>query len=112
MDPYTASYDVNHNASRATPIPNNNIATYTSPGAGYPLPGGTGPGNMIDPAAKKLMSYFPAPNFNQGAPGGGYSPYYNWVASGATGLNNHQWDLKIDQNFGDRDRLNGKYANG
>ena len=35
---------------------------------------------MIDPAAKKLMSYFPAPNFNQGAPGGGYSPYYNWVA--------------------------------
>ena len=65
---------------------------------------------MIDPAAKKLMSFFPAPNFNQGAPGGGYSPYYNWVASGATGLANHQWDLKIDQNFGDRNRLSGKYA--
>jgi hypothetical protein len=109
-DPYTASYDKNGNAARATPIPNNNIATYTSPGAGYALPGGTGPGNMIDPAAKKLMSYFPAPNFNQGAPGGGYSPYYNWVSSGSTGLANHQWDLKIDQNFGDRHRLNGKYA--
>jgi Carboxypeptidase regulatory-like domain len=110
-DPYTASYDVNHNASRAVPIPNNDIATYTSPGApGVTLPGGTGPGNLIDPAAMKLMSYFPAPNYNQGAPSGGYSPYLNWVASGATGLNNHQWDLKIDQNFGDRDRLSGKYA--
>jgi len=109
-DPYTASFDAHGNAARAVPIPNNNIATYTSPGAGYPLPGGTGPGNLIDPAAKKLMSFFPAPNFNQGAPGGGYSPYYNWVASGATGLANHQWDLKIDQSFGDRNRLSGKYA--
>ncbi len=109
-DPYTASYDVNFNASRATPIPNNNIATYTSPGAGSALPGGTGPGNMIDPSALKLMSYFPAPNYNSGAPSGGYSPYINWVASGATGLDNHQWDLKIDQSFGDRDRLSGKYA--
>jgi hypothetical protein len=109
-DPYTASYDVNHNASRATPIPNDNIATYTSPGSGYPLPGGTGPGNMIDPAAKKLMSYFPAPNYTHGAPSGGYSPYLNWVATGATGLNNHQWDLKIDQHFGDRSMLTGKYA--
>ncbi|MGO8816903.1 MAG: carboxypeptidase regulatory-like domain-containing protein [Terriglobia bacterium] len=111
-DPYTAAYDAStgNSALRSAPIPNNNIATYTSPGAGYPLPGGTGPGNMIDPAAKKLMSFFPSPNFNQGAPGGGYSPYYNWVASGATGLANHQWDLKIDQNFGDRNRLSGKYA--
>ena len=110
-DPYTASYDANHNASRAIPIPNNNIAKYTSPGAaGVTLPGGTGPGNLIDPAAMKLMSFFPKPNFNQGAPGGGYSPYLNWVASGATGLANHQWDLKIDQNFGERNRLSGKYA--
>ncbi|MDR3677353.1 MAG: carboxypeptidase regulatory-like domain-containing protein [Acidobacteriota bacterium] len=109
-DPYIASLDNNGKAARTTPIPRNNIAAYTSPGAGYALPGGTGPGNMIDPAAKKLMSYFPAPNFNAGGLGGIYSPYYNWAASGATGLANHQWDLKIDQNFGDRDRLNGKYA--
>ncbi len=109
-DPYTAVFDANHNPSRQTPIPNNNIATYTSPGAGYPLPGGTGPGNMIDPVAKKMMSFFPAPNFNQGAPGGGYSPYLNWAAAGSKGLANHQWDLKIDQNFGDSNRLSGKYA--
>ena len=32
-DPYTAFYDANGNAARAVPIPNNNIATYTSPGA-------------------------------------------------------------------------------
>jgi len=109
-DPYTAVFDANHNPSRQTAIPFNNIATYTSPGAGYGLPGGTGPGNLIDPVAKKMMSYFPAPNFNSGAPGGGYSPYLNWAATGAKGLANHQWDLKIDQNFGDRNRLSGKYA--
>jgi len=109
-DPYTASFDAHGNAARAVPIPNNNIATYTSPGAGYPLPGGTGPGNLIDPAAKKLMSFFPAPNFNQGAPGGGYSPYYNWVASGATGLANHQWDLKIDHQLNDNNRLSARYS--
>lgn len=109
-DPYSASYDVNHNALRSTPIPNNNIAGYTSLATGVSLPGGTGPGNLIDPAAKKLMSYFPAPNYNQGAPSGGYSPYLNWVTSGATGLSNDQWDLKIDQHFGDRSMLSGKYA--
>jgi len=109
-DPYTAVFDADHNPSRQTAIPNNNIATYTSPGAGYPLPGGTGPGNMIDPVAMKLMSFFPAPNFNQGAPSGGYSPYLNWAASGASGLANHQWDAKIDQNFGQTNRLSGKYA--
>ena len=110
-DPYSAVYDVNYQASRQIPIPNNNIATYTSPGAaGVTLPGGTGPGNMIDPSAMKMMQFFPAPNYNAGAPSGGYSPYLNWVTSGAKGLANHQWDLKIDQNFGERNRLSGKYA--
>ena len=65
---------------------------------------------MIDPVTKKMMSFFPAPNFNQGAPGGGYSPYLNWAAAGSKGLANHQWDLKIDHNFGDSNRLSGKYA--
>jgi hypothetical protein len=114
-DPYTAVYDPTHgnSAESGTPIPNNNIAAYQSPGTNL---AGTGrtlpakPGNLIDPVSAKIMSYFPAPNFYQGAPGGGYSPYLNWVTSGSTALNNDQWDLKIDQHFGDHSTLSGKYA--
>jgi hypothetical protein len=114
-DPYTAVYDSTHgySAESGAPIPNNNMAAYQSPGTNL---AGTGvtlpakPGNMLDPAMLKMFQFYPAPNFNSGAPGGGYSPFLNWVTSGSTALNNDQWDLKIDQNFGERDRLSGKYA--
>jgi hypothetical protein len=113
-DPYTAVYDPTHGYSGESraPIPNNNIAAYQSPGTnlapGVTLP--AKPGNMLDPSMLKMFQFYPAPNFNQGAPGGGYSPYLNWVTSGATALNNYQWDLKIDQHFGDRNTLSAKYA--
>ena len=48
---------------RSTFIPFNNIATYASP-SGPPTPSVAG--NLIDPVAQKMMSYFPEPNVTGG----------------------------------------------
>ena len=52
-------------------IPFNNLQTYQSPGnpklAGTPYQLPAGPGNLIDPVALKMMSYYPLPNINVGA---------------------------------------------
>ncbi len=112
-DPYTGVY----NAAAGGPvrsgyIPFNNMATYTSPGSAvlngtpYQLP--TRPGNLIDPAALKLMQYYPLPNLNVGT--SSYNPYTNWVGSGSNQSNNDQYDIKIDHRFSDKDLLSVKYS--
>ena len=104
------------------PIPNNNLSTYTSTvdanhpgnevlannpdGAPYRVP--SGPGNLIDPVASKLMQYFPEPNLNVG--GSNYSPFFNRVDSGSTKSSNNQWDLKIDYQFSQKNLLSAKYS--
>jgi len=115
-DPYTGVYAPGVGTPRSAYIPFNNLATYASPGtnlpAGYALPGGPKgtPGNLIDPSMALLFGYFPAPNsLHQGA-NGAYNPYFNWIGSGASATNNDQWDLKIDQNFSDRNRLTARYS--
>ena len=66
-DPYSGVY----NASLAGPvrgtfIPFNNLATYISPGTpGTPLPAVAG--NLINPQAQKIMTYYAMPNYNLGA---------------------------------------------
>jgi hypothetical protein len=122
-DPYSGYYDpAVSGARRLTPIPRNNLATYTSTvdanhpgnqvlasdssGAPYRLP--TGPGNLIDPVAQKLMQYFPEPNLNVGS--ANYSPFINRVDSGSTRSSNNQWDLKIDHRFSEKNLISGKYS--
>jgi hypothetical protein len=112
-DPYSGTYDPNAGGPvRSAYIPFNNMATYTSPGnpklngTGYQLP--ARPGNLIDPAAAKLMQFYPAPNVGVGTPS--YDRFNNWIGSGTSLTNNNQWDLKIDQHFNDRDSLSAKYS--
>jgi Carboxypeptidase regulatory-like domain/TonB dependent receptor len=116
-DPYSGVYSSNDGgAIRATPIPNNRVDQYISPGcnpallppgnncppAQYePAPGV--PGNLIDPVAAKMMALFPQPNM----PG---NPYLNWIASGATPSDNEEFDLKIDHRFNPKNLLSGKYS--
>ena len=109
-DPYTGVYVAGTGTPRSAFIPFNNMATYQSPGTnlagtGVQLP--TQPGNLLDPSMLKLFQYFPAPNRNLGS---NYNPNWNWTSSGANALNNDQWDLKIDQNFSERDRLSARYS--
>jgi hypothetical protein len=99
-DPYSGTYDSNVGGIvRSMWVPNNNLATYTSPGA--PI---QSPGNLIDPVAQKVMSYFPEPNSS----GGGY--LLNWFGSGASHSSNRQFDIRIDHRFTDNDLLNGKFS--
>ena len=112
-DPYSGVYDADAGgAVRSLLIPFNNMATYVSPGnsnlngTGYQLP--AVPGNLIDPAASKMMSYFPLPNINVGT--AGYSQYTNWSHSGITTSQNDQFDIKIDQRFGEKNLLSGRFS--
>jgi hypothetical protein len=122
-DPYSGTYDpAVGGARRLAPIPYNNLATYTStvdanhPGnqvlagnpdaAPYRLP--SGPGNLIDPVAFRLMQYFPEPNRNVGS--SSYDPFFNRVDSGSTESSNNQWDLKIDHRFSEKNLLSAKYS--
>jgi hypothetical protein len=62
------------------------------------FPGNLIPASRIDPIAKKILSYYPAPNWN------GVNNY----------VTNHRgnWDTllaKIDQRFSDRDSISGRY---
>ncbi len=103
-DPYSGVYDaglggVVHQAF----IPYNNLTTYASPGnptligTGYQLSGAAG--DLIDPVAAKMMSYFPEPNNLTSGPGGSYNPYNNWIGVGTNKYDHDQIDVRIDQQF-------------
>jgi len=96
-DPYSGTF--NGTIVRSTSIPFNNLATYTSPG-----PANQAPGNLIDPVAQKMMSYFPEPNFISGG------VYQNWVGSGSSHSSNKQFDIRIDHRFTQNDLLTGKFS--
>jgi hypothetical protein len=111
-DPYSGVYNANAGgAIRSAFIPFNNMATYQSPGnpnlpAGSQLP--AKPGNLIDPVASKIMSYYPLPNLNVGQ--ANYNPYANWTSNGIS-INDHdQFDTRIDQRFGNSDTLSGRFS--
>ena len=95
FDPYQRTYDPNVGAavwnSANSFIPYNNLATYTSPGSPN-LPASlqppNTPGNLIDPVAKKMLSYFPEPNIT--SPDG---IYRNWIGSGPNTFSRNQFDI-------------------
>lgn len=112
-DPYTGVYSADAGGPvRSGYIPNNNLATYMSPGS--PYLNGTGhqlpaaPGNLIDQPALKYMQYYPAPNFGLGS--SAYTPYNNWIGSGSNQGSNNQYDIKIDHRFSDKDLFSAKYS--
>jgi len=118
-DPYSGVFNSNDGGPvRLTPIPNNRIDQYISPGcnpanlpegafcppAQYePTPGMAG--NLIDPVAAKMIALFPQPNNTASG-----NPYLNWVASGATPSDNEEFDLKVDHRFSQKNLLSGKYS--
>ena len=85
---------------RSTFIPNDNLALYASPGG----PNANVPGNLIDPVAQKMMSYFPEPNVTGG------SFLQNWFASGSSHHSNKQFDIKIDHRFTNNNLMSAKFS--
>ena len=111
-DPYSGVYNPSAGGAVLNSfIPFNNMATYASPGNPnlngtlYQLSGAAG--DLIDPVASRIMSYFPLPNAMLGA---GYNPYANWVHSGVNISGNDQFDIKIDQRFGEKNLLSGRFS--
>ena len=111
-DPYQRTYDANDGvAVRVNAnsfIPFNNLANYASPG-NPKLPASLQPaagvkGNLIDPVAQKMMTYFPEPNIP------GNNIYDNFIASGANASYNDQFDIKVDQRWTDKNLMSVKYS--
>jgi outer membrane receptor protein involved in Fe transport len=96
-DPYSGTF--NGTITRSTLIPFNNIATYASPGGPNPNVAG----NLIDPVAQKMMTYFPEPNVSG-------SIYQNWFGSGSSHSSNKQFDIKIDHRFTENNLMSAKFA--
>jgi hypothetical protein len=116
-DPYSGVYDSSLGGpARGTFIPFNNMASYTSaaslPGnsilVGTPIQRPTGPGNLIDPVAAKMIQYFPFPNVNVGT--ANYNPYTNWAGAGVNVTDTNQYDVRIDRRISDRMQINGKFG--
>ena len=115
-DPYSGIYVAGTGRELQTPIPYDNLATFisagTAPGIVSKLPAAfqLSPvaGNLIDPVASKMMSYYPMPNVGVGS--SSYNPYNNWSGSGANTDGNNQWDLRIDQRFSEKITFNARYS--
>jgi len=110
-DPYSGTYSSTDGGPvRATPIPNNRIDLYASPGNPtlpanlQPTPGKVG--NLIDPVAQKVINLFPMPTASYANP----TIYKNWTISGATPSKNDQFDIKIDHRFSQKNLVSGKYS--
>jgi hypothetical protein len=73
-----------------------------------PFPGNTIPASMIDPIALQALAYFPLPNVDSTSITG----TNNWFGQGISENINRQMSLKLDHNFSDRSRLNGRYTYG
>ncbi len=79
-------------------------ATTTLVGSTYirqPFMGNTIPLNRRNAVAMAVSKYWPAPNL----PGTGGGQINNWAASASAPYNINQYDIKLDQNLGDRQRL-------
>lgn len=112
-DPYTGVYDASKGGPvRSGYIPFNNLKTYESPGnpklagTSYQLP--AGPGNLIDPVALKMMSYYPQPNINVGS--AGYNRFANFFTSFSNPTIRNKFGIKIDHSFSEKDRLSGRFT--
>jgi hypothetical protein len=71
-----------------------------------PFPGNIIPPNRFDPAAKKLMDLFPAPNQNLND----RLPASNYLPTSPAAQDNDQFDVRIDHRLSDKDSLFGSLS--
>lgn len=64
------------------------------------------PGNRIDPVSAKIASYYPAAN----AKGDPVTGQNNFVQAAKSTIDTDKWDLRVDQNFGEKTRVFGRYS--
>lgn len=69
------------------------------------FPGNVIPSSRLDPVGLKLLAYYPLPN-KAATNASGAS---NYSANGVNTLTHDFWSLKVDHNFGSKDRITGRY---
>lgn len=79
-------------------------ATIYDPLNGQPFPNNTIPANRINPAARRIMSFFPEPN----VPGGGLTS--NFFGASNLQHDRQNFDIKVDHNIGEKDQAFAKYS--
>jgi hypothetical protein len=112
-DPYSGVYTPSLGGPvRQTFVPFNNMITYQSAGAavlnGTPLQLPAMPGNLINPVAKAMMSFYPAPNVAVGT--AAYNPYDNWAGSGTGMYSDNRYDVRLDHRLSERTQVNGRFS--
>jgi len=121
-DPYSGVFSNNPagdgslgaGAVRSVIIPFNDMSSFASSGnpnlAGTPFQPPTGPGNLINPAARAMFLLFPRPTIN--ATDIVTLQNSNFFSSGSSTSTNNQFDVKVDHRFSDRDLLSVRYSQG
>lgn len=71
-----------------------------------PFPGNLIPSNRFDRVATQASSLFPAPNL----PGDAFTGARNYAFAGATITNVNNYNIRVDQNFGAKNRLFGRWS--
>ena len=76
-----------------------------------PFPNNQIPANLLSSFAGNVLAYYPQPN-NPGVlgPGGEYTGIGNYFVAGAQHSSYDRTDIKIDNNFGEKHRLMGRYS--
>ena len=77
--------------------------TIYDPATGRPFPGNTIPAERISPQAQALLAFYPLPNLATAA-------RYNFQAPLLSDQHQDAAQARIDQSFGFRDQLNGRFA--
>ncbi len=63
------------------------------------------PASRLDPVAMKILGYFPLPN----RPPDNATGANNFRGNGVNTLTHDFWSIKVDHNFGAKDRITGRY---
>jgi hypothetical protein len=71
-----------------------------------PIPGNVIPLSRQNPITLNFIKYYPAPNL----PGNQFTRNNNWFGQGSTPSDGNKIDVKIDQNFSDKQRLSARYG--
>lgn len=67
-----------------------------------PFPGNRIPANRLSPAALKIQELWPNPQIN--------APFANYSNFGSVKDDNYEYDIKIDHNFSEKDKVMARYS--
>lgn len=71
-----------------------------------PFPGNIIPPSMLNGVAQKVLTYVPSPN----VPGNQFTNVNNFLSGAGRSINESDVAIRLDHNFGDREKIFGRYA--